>query len=560
MTDELCFLTIAEAGRLIKTKALSSVELTKAMLSRIDDLDPQLNSYLLVTRDHALRQAQQAEREIISGHWRGPLHGIPYGLKDIIETAEIRTTAHSKVLAENVPCEDATVARRLKEAGAVLLGKHACYEFANSGPCYDLPWPPARNPWDPSMSPGGSSSGSGVAVAAGLAMGAIGSDTAGSIRGPASLCGIAGLKPTYGRVSRRGVIPHSYSFDHVGPMTWNVEDCSIMLGAIAGFDVEDPASAQEPVPDFTVGLARGIKGLRIGVLRHLYERDMSVDPETHSALDAAYSVLTGLGAVLEEIEVKPLAEYSDCRSVIVRAEDYAFHEKDFINQLNSFGVLMRNRAAGAAMIRAVDYVQAQRKRLQLARGIARIFRRYDALVTANFYPIVKLDPAVPGEPGRISITTITNVTGHPTLSIPTGFGKDGLPRSMQIIGAAFDEATVLRIGHAYEQATPWKARRPALVARPGNAVLSRATLDLQKGLDPSDMPRPTSKQASDLTDTERTSKQDLQIMANRTRLTLNQEQFEALHNSFDDFEGITRRVRSGIERDDEPAFTFRVPK
>ncbi len=466
MADELYFLTIAEAGRRLRSKALSPVELTKAILARIDELDPQLDSYLLVTRDAALQQAQEAEREIMAGRRRGPLHGIPYGLKDIVETAGIRTTAHSKVLERNVPAKDATVARRLKDAGAVLLGKHACYEFANSGPCYDLPWPPARNPWDLSMSPGGSSSGSGVAVAAGLAMAAIGSDTAGSIRSPSSLCGIVGLKPTYGRVSRQGVIVHSFSLDHVGPMTWNVEDCALVLGAVAGYDPHDPSSADEPVPDFAAGLSRGLKGLRIGVIRHLYEQDMTVDSDTRTAMDAAYEVLAGLGAILEEIRVRPMVEYSDCRNIIVKAEDYAVHENDFIERLNDHGVLMRNRNTSGALISAVDYIQAQRKRLKMAQELADVLSKYDALVTANFSPLVKLDPSREGggDSGRIILTTITNVSGHPTLSVPTGFGKDGLPRSMQIIGAAFDEAMVFRIGHAYEQATPWRQKRPSLAA------------------------------------------------------------------------------------------------
>ena len=462
MTD-LHYLPISQASNLIRSKALSPVELTRVMLDRIAAIDPGLNSYLLVTEDVALRQARHAEQEIMAGHWRGPLHGIPYGLKDIVDTAGIRTTAHSKILADNVPTQNAFVAQRLEDAGGVLLGKHACYEFANGGPCYDLPWPPARNPWDPSMSPGGSSSGSGVAIAAGMAMGSIGSDTAGSIRGPASLCGIVGIKPTYGRVSRQGVFPHSFSLDHVGPMTRNVEDCALMLGIVAGHDPKDPSSSTEPVPDYTARLQLGIRGLRIGVLRHIYEEDMDVDPDTKLTMDTALTVLGDLGAVLEDVRLRPMVEYSECRSVIVRAEDYAIHEENFKTRLRDFGAVMRNRAAGASMIRAVDYINAQRKRLKLAQEVADLLCRYDALVTANYYPIVKLDPVGGGgDPSRIIITTITNISGHPTLSVPTGFGREGLPRSMQLIGAAFDEAMVFRIGHAYETATPWKDRRPSV--------------------------------------------------------------------------------------------------
>jgi aspartyl-tRNA(Asn)/glutamyl-tRNA(Gln) amidotransferase subunit A len=267
MPDELAFLTIADAARLIEQKQLSPVELTTALIRRTEALDPQLNAYLLLTADRALDRAREAGRAIMAGGYRGPMHGIPFALKDIYSTAGIRTTGHSRVCLNTVPSADATTVRKLYEAGAVLTGKLATHEFAHGGPSFDLPWPPARNPWNREHSTGGSSSGSGAAVAAGFVPAALGSDTGGSIRGPAALCGIVGLKPTYGLVSRSGVYANSFSFDHAGPMTWTVEDCAIMLQAIAGHDPKDPASATRPVPDYRTALTGDIKGLRIGVVR-----------------------------------------------------------------------------------------------------------------------------------------------------------------------------------------------------------------------------------------------------------------------------------------------------
>ena len=273
------------------------MELTRAYLDRIAAIDPQLNAYLLVTADQALEQARTAEAEIMAGNYRGPMHGIPFALKDIYCTAGIRTTCHSRTRADYVPDFDATTVAKLHDAGAVLLGKLATHEFAHGGPSFDLPWPPARNPWNREHFTGGSSSGSGAGVAAGLMMGALGSDTGGSIRNPAALCGLVGLKPTYGLVSRFGVYTNSFSYDHAGPMTWTVEDCAIMLQAIAGHDPKDPASADRPVPDYRAALTGGIKGLRIGVLRHLYEEDAPVPLVAKAALEAAFDVLRGLGAV-----------------------------------------------------------------------------------------------------------------------------------------------------------------------------------------------------------------------------------------------------------------------
>src|SRR6516164_7331631 len=280
-------LTIAEASRRIAARKLSPVELAKSHLDRIKRLDPALNAFLLVTAERALADAKAAEARQMSGGLRGPLDGIPIAHKDIYTTAGIRTTAHSRLLEHNVPNSDAHTVAKWADAGTVLLGKLATHEFAFGGPSFDLPWPPARNPWNTEHFTAGSSSGTGAAVAAGMILGGTGSDTGGSIRGPAALCGIAGIKPTYGRVSRAGVLPLSFSMDHTGPMAWTAEDCALLLQAMAGHDPADPASANRPVPDFTAGIRDGVKGLRVGVVRHFFETDAPVSPATLGGINHA---------------------------------------------------------------------------------------------------------------------------------------------------------------------------------------------------------------------------------------------------------------------------------
>src|SRR5437868_2504345 len=304
--------TIATAARLIASRRLSPVELTRACLQRIEALDGRLNSFLLVRAEAALAEAATAEAEIARGNYRGPLHGIPIAHKDIVETAGIRTTAHSKLLRDFVPRRDATIVQRLAAAGAILLGKTATHEFAMGGPSFDLPWPPARNPWNTDHFTGGSSSGTGAAVAAGLILGGSGSDTGGSIRLPAAYCGVTGLKPSYGRVSRHGVLPLAYSLDHVGPLAWTAEDCAILLQAMAGHDPADPASAAAAVPDYRAALRPDLRGMRIGVVRHFFESDYHIDSEAQSAIDAALTTMCGLGAELREIRLSPLQDYGAC--------------------------------------------------------------------------------------------------------------------------------------------------------------------------------------------------------------------------------------------------------
>ena len=464
MSDELGFLAIAEAARLIERKELSPVELTRALIARAERLDPQLNAYLLLTAERALDQARTAEREIVAGAYRGPMHGIPFGLKDIYATAGIRTTGHSRICLDTVPSADATTVSKLYDAGAILTGKLATHEFAHGGPSFDLPWPPARNPWNRDHFTGGSSSGSGVAVAAGFVPAALGSDTGGSIRGPAALCGIVGLKPTYGLVSRYGVYANSYSFDHAGPMTWTVEDCAIVLQAIAGHDPNDPASAARPVPDYRAGLTGDIKGLRIGIVRHLHEDDCSVTTEVGAALEEAFGVLRSLGATLGEARLRSAQDYYDVKVTIAESELLAVHDHALRTRPGDFGEDFLGRVLPAVLISSRDYVEAQRERRRMLAEMAPVYADFDVLVTATAgAPAPRLGAWQTIEFWRRpSLTTPFNVTGGPALAQCIGFSSTGLPLSMQIVGRPFDDATVLRVAHAYEQATPWRIRRPQL--------------------------------------------------------------------------------------------------
>src|SRR5271166_2897735 len=461
---DLAFLTIADAARLIEQKRLSPVELTTALIRRTEALDPQLNAYLLLTADRALDQARGAEREIMAGGYRGPMHGIPFGLKDVYATAGIRTTGHSRICLETVPSADATTVSKLYDAGAVLTGKLATHEFAHGGPSFDLPWPPARNPWNREHFTGGSSSGSGAAVAAGFVPAALGSDTGGSIRGPAALCGIVGLKPTYGLASRCGVYANSFSFDHAGPMTWTIEDCAIVLQAIAGHDPNDPASASLPVPDYRAALTGDIKSLRIGVVRHLHEDDCAVTPEVGTALGEAFAMLRSLGATLGEARLRPAQDYYDVKVTIAESELLAVHERALRTRPSDFGEDFLGRVLPAVLIGARDYVQAQRERRRILAETQPVYEKFDVLVTATAgAPAPRLGTWRTIEFWkRASLTTPFNVTGGPALAQCIGFAGNGLPLSMQVVGRPFDDATVLRVAHAYEKATPWRQRRPQL--------------------------------------------------------------------------------------------------
>jgi aspartyl-tRNA(Asn)/glutamyl-tRNA(Gln) amidotransferase subunit A len=456
--------TIAEASKLIAAKKLSPVELTKACLARVNALDDRLNAFLLLTEERALADARAAEARVMAGAAKGPLDGIPIGHKDIYNTAGIRTTGHSKLLEHNVPVQDATSVRKWAEAGAVLMGKLATHEFAMGGPSFDLPWPPARNPWNPEHFTSGSSSGTGAAVAAGMVLGGTGSDTGGSIRGPAALCGIAGIKPTYGLVSRAGVLPLSFSMDHAGPMAWTVEDCALLLQAMAGHDPVDPASADRPVADFTADIGKGVKGIRIGVVRHFFEADSPVSPATLAGINHALEVFEHLSAEISEVKLSPMADYSACGWVILSAEAYAVHEPWLKTRFNDYGELLRDRLALAGFIRATDYVQAMRRRRTLCEELKAAMAGYDILVSAS---AVSEAPKITEVPKwammeKPSLTMPFNLTGYPAMSVCTGFGAGGLPISMQLIAKPFAEPTLFRAGHAYETAAGTRKRRPAM--------------------------------------------------------------------------------------------------
>ena len=460
-----CFLTVAEAASLIAAKQLSPVELTRAYLDRIERLNGTLHAYVRVLHDQALTAARMATEEISAGHYRGPLHGVPIGLKDIYDTAGVPTEGGSKLCLGRIPASDATTTTLLKKAGAILLGKLTTWEFAIGGTAFDTPFPPARNPWNVERDPAGSSSGSGAAVAAGLCAAAMGSDTGGSIRWPAAWCGLAGLKPSYGRVSRAGIMPLSFSLDHAGPLTWTVEDAAIMLQAVAGHDPRDPASADRPVPDFRAALAAPeLRGIRLGVARSMFERDCVASDETRAAFDRSVEVLRGLGASVTEVELPPLALYGAAAYLIARGEGFAIHEKTLRERPEDYGALARDRLMIGAYVRASDMVQAMRRRRMLAEATAAAMAEFDAILlptVPDAAPLLaELGPYFSSE--RPPYMRPFNLTGQPALSVCNGFDRLGLPLSLQIVGRCFDDATVLRIGHAYERATPWRERRPQL--------------------------------------------------------------------------------------------------
>jgi aspartyl-tRNA(Asn)/glutamyl-tRNA(Gln) amidotransferase subunit A len=458
------FLTIAAASKLIADKQLSPVELTRACLDRVAKLDAKLHSFLLVTEDRALADAKAAEARMMAGTLKSPLDGIPIGHKDIYNTAGIRTTAHSKLLEHNVPTEDCVVVSKWAAAGTVLMGKLATHEFAIGGPSFDLPWPPARNPWNPDHFTAGSSSGTGAAVAAGLVLGGTGSDTGGSIRGPSALCGIAGIKPTYGLSSRRGVLPLSQTLDHTGPMAWTVEDCALLLQGMAGYDPLDPASANRPVANFTADLNKGAKGLRIGVIRHFHETDNKVSPATQKGIDDALAIFKAQGADIRDVTLTPMMDYNAPGWVILTAEAYAVHEPWLKERFNDYGELLRDRLAFGALLRATDYVQAIRRRRVLCEEMRDAMADLDILITASAPAEAPKINEVPkwGMFEKPNFTMPFNLTGLPALSVCSGYGAGGLPVSIQIIGKPFAEATVFRAGHAYEQATDWRSKRPTM--------------------------------------------------------------------------------------------------
>ena len=464
--SDLPFLTIAEAARLIATRKLSPVELTEACLSRIAALDHLLDSFVTLTAARARAEAKAAEAAIMAGGPRSRMHGIPYCLKDIYDTAGIRTTGMSKLLADNVPTRDSCCQEKLAAAGGVLLGKNATWEFAHGGPSWDVLFPPARNPWNRDHSPAGSSSGSAAAVAAGFSPATLGTDTGGSIRSPAAACGIAGLKPTYGLVSRRGVIPNCFSHDHAGPLAWTTEDVAILLQVIAGHDPEDPGSADVPIPDYAAALTGEVKGLTIGVPVNWLDDEAPPTAPTKAAFEAALDVFRGLGASVRPVTLPPLQQFDDAKKTIAVVELFTIHAADLRTRPELFGASLRYRIIAGGLVRAEEYVQAMRLRTDLARAMQAVMADVDLLMLPTGEPAGKLEPIPPSSLfTRTSFTTPFNVGGNPALSVCSGYAANGMPFSLQIVGRLFDECTVLRAGDAYEKATPWRDRRPVLLAR-----------------------------------------------------------------------------------------------
>ncbi len=458
-------LTLADAAREIGARRLSPLEYTKALLARTDSLEPQLDAFITRTSEAALEAARAATDEIARGNYRGPLHGVPYALKDIYDTAGVLTSGHSRTCIDRVPTKDATAVARMRAAGAVLTGKLATHEFAHGGPSFDLPWPPARNPWNTAHFSGGSSSGSGAAIAAGLVPASLGSDTGGSIRGPAGLCGIAGLKPTYGLVSRAGVLPNSYSYDHCGPMARTAEDCALILAVIAGHDPADPASALHRAADYTAGIGLGVKGMRIGIVRHFWEKDLAVHPELPPALETAIGVFRDLGAIVEDVMLRPAQAYSDVKIVMAESELFSLHLPELMARPEAFGQDFRARSLAACLFTSEDYVQASRARRAMLAEMQPLYRKFDLFLTGNTSAAPRLDrhSTLAFWQGA-NFTAPFNCTGGPALALPCGFTSGGLPLSMQLAGRPFDDARVLRAGHAYERAAGHYRRRPQLTA------------------------------------------------------------------------------------------------
>ena len=455
--------SLAEASAGIAAGTLSPVALTEVALARIAALDPKLNAFITVTGDRARRAAAAAEAEIKAGKRRGPLHGIPYALKDIYDVAGVRTTAHSKLLIDNVPGEDAATTAKLEAAGMVLLGKLSTHEFARGGPTDMLPFPNAKNPWNTAHFAGGSSSGSGVAVASGMVGLAMGSDTAGSIRLPATFCGVVGMKATYGVISRRGVVPLSFTLDHAGPLTRSVEDCALAMQVLAGHDPGDPGSARAAVPDYSADLRKGVAGLTIGRAR-AYDSEAGVDAEMMAAVDAAAEQWRALGATIVDVVLPSKQRMDACIQTILIAEGFAIHGEWLRTRPQDYGRVTRERLMMGAFVSGGEYVQAQRLRRILTAEVDAVLAGCDAILCAGNPTAAPRLVDVDEGPFRKShpITGPFNATGHPALALPCGFGASGLPLGLQLIGRNYGEAMLLRIAQAYEQAAGWVTRRPEL--------------------------------------------------------------------------------------------------
>jgi aspartyl-tRNA(Asn)/glutamyl-tRNA(Gln) amidotransferase subunit A len=460
-TTDLHYLTLHELAEQIRSKQVSPVQVTRATLERIERLNPKLNAYITVTADEALAEARTAEQEIASGKYRGPLHGVPIGVKDLCAMKGVRTTAGSKILADNVPDEDAAVVQKLRAVGAVITGKLNMHEWALGTTGINPHFGACRNPWNAEHITGGSSSGSGSAVAAGMCYAALGSDTGGSIRIPASLCGIAGLKPTYGRVSLRGVVPLSTSLDHIGPMARSARDCALVLQAIAGYDAQDECSVDAPVDDYSSNIDSGLKGLRIGVANLASEAWSS---DVSQAFEGAVKQLEALGAETKPVDTSSFGAYHYVGGVVLLSEAAAYHRERIAQQPQDFGEDVRMRLLSGMDQKAADYIRAMEFMRELRRTCDQMFlRNVDLLVMpTTIIASPRADSVTLDDPtvGLSRLTLPADFTGQPAMSVPCGFTPDGLPLGLMIAGRSFDEATVLRAAYAYEHAAGFSSRRP----------------------------------------------------------------------------------------------------
>lgn len=464
---DILYSTVSELAPLIRARRLSPVDLVRASLGRIEAVNPKVRAFLTVTGERALAEARTAEQEIARGRYRGPLHGIPYAPKDLIATRDVRTTNGSKVTLNWVPDYESTVTERLNAAGAIMVGKLNLLEFAMGSGQVGLEGP-ARNPWDLRYSPSGSSSGSGAAIAAGMVPLTIGTDSGGSIRGPAKSCGVVGLKPTYGRISRHGVTPLSWTLDHVGPMARTVADVAQMLQVIAGADAKDETSASNAVPDYRRALTGGVKGLRMGVpVEYFFNH---VHPETDAALRRAIALIKDMGVTLVDVRIPNASLIGPASSAILHSEAASVHKARMKESADLFDPLVRERLEAGTFYSALDYIQALRFRTVLQAEVRKVFETCDILMlpAGNAAPLLEDEiittdiPPNPPRAPRPDTSNLANVAGIPAIVLPCGFtaGPPVLPLGIQFCARWFDESTLFRIAHAYQSATNWHKQRP----------------------------------------------------------------------------------------------------
>ena len=440
---------------------LSSVELTRHYLDRITRLDGALHSYVNVLRDQALSDAQRSDSERAQGRVRGPLHGIPFAIKDVYDAGGVATTAGSPAYIDCIAACDATIVAKLRASGAVLLGKLATHELTHGGVDFGLPWPPARNPWNLDFDPGGSSSGAGVAVAADLCAFALGTDTGGSIRKPAGMCGIAGLKPTFGRVSRKGVVLNATSLDHCGPMAHSAADCALVMQTIAGYDPLDPFCSSNGISDYVAALELSIQGRRIGIVSHFWAEDLPVPSDIVRSIEQAIDVFKRLGAHTSDVRLKPIAEYTATKLTIQQYELFATYGREIQSRRNKFGPNIRYKMDDYETITIDDYKAAKLHQRELTADMLRAMGDVDVLVTAGPGPAAPIaEVAARSGPPVADLTLPFNLTGFPSIATCVGFTNAGLPYSIQVIGRPFEENLVLCFANAYERETQWHLLRP----------------------------------------------------------------------------------------------------